>query len=565
VYTPTPNPQTEFIRYEERAAWRAFLGWPDDCEEGFERFEHEPDDAGGIVVYSVTEGQYLAFVTCNLGPYWEEQRAYWLDYRASPAESRPLRMPELIQDDAPQLGLQDVETLTGAYPTYHPDTQTLTNLHAYRGFKDCGVYYKYHLEEENFVLDEARYRDCEDTTDNALSYEEWTLVYPLTNLGGQAALFNEVASLPSDLQGEITALESLPDGALRLLTTSGYSIFRDGGWKSYFLAASQRFIGVDDVGRLWFFPEESPATIFYWDSALADYGGSAFVHADAGWLAPSNPDELAGRGILTDAQGQVWLATSEGVRVYADGRWTIFTRDTLEMRPALDESLLPEFQLFHVAERQQIWVGECDWAEGPMGGGGVRWLEPSTFADGQVSWRGGLTNTGCVVTITTDAEGNVWLGMSNGMVRFYDQDARKWSDSLLPTSGEYRQGYPFSLLLDPSGSPWMLSSLCGAASCDMARGLYQFQEGTWREIIDPFSASGQLFLTDASPRLLFDGEGTLWVFLGGSAYRLENDRLQPAADLYVLTAAVDGMGQVWVVAQSAGQDVPALWNLMEGE
>ncbi len=87
----------------------------------------------------------------------------------------------------------------------------------------------------------------------------------------------------------------------------------------------------------------------------------------------------------------------------------------------------------------------------------------------------------------------------------------------------------------------------------------------WREVLGPGNDSGQIFLTDASPRLLLDGEGTLWIFLGGSAYHMENDRLQPAADLYVWAAAVDETGHVWVVAQSADQDVPALWNLTEGE
>lgn len=177
--TLTPNPQAEFVRYDARSAWRAFLGWPDDCEEGFERFEHEPEDAGGIEIYPAADGQYLAFVTCNLGPYWVEQRAYWLDYRINPPVAHPLSVPELLQDDKPERGLQDVDTLTGAFPTYHPETQTLTNLHAYRGLKDCGVFYKYHIEAGRFVLDEARYRDCVDTEDPPLLYEEWMLVYPL--------------------------------------------------------------------------------------------------------------------------------------------------------------------------------------------------------------------------------------------------------------------------------------------------------------------------------------------------------------------------------------------------
>ncbi|HSQ40257.1 MAG TPA: DUF1176 domain-containing protein, partial [Anaerolineales bacterium] len=172
--TPSPTPATQVdpddtsVTYAERPAWRALLGWPDACEEGFELHARQADDEGGIVIYPLDDRHYLILVTCTLGPYWVEERVYWLDASASPPAALSLAVPELIQDDAPEQGLHEVDVLHGAFPTYHPDTQTLTNLHAYRGLKDCGVFYKYHLEDTYFVLDEARYRDCESGIDTLM-------------------------------------------------------------------------------------------------------------------------------------------------------------------------------------------------------------------------------------------------------------------------------------------------------------------------------------------------------------------------------------------------------------
>ncbi len=411
--TPTPDEGVTDITYAERPAWRALLGWPEECEELYGRFTRQPQDDGGVTVYPVADRQFLVFVTCNLGPYWVEARVYWLDRRTSPPTAHSLTVPELIQDDAPARGLHAVDVLHGAFPSYDPATQTLTNLHAYRGPKDCGVFYRYHLEDARFVLDEVRAHACDDAA-APIFYDEWPLVYPLTTTA-HADPFRQVVPVPADLQGQITRLEALPNGDLRLLTTAGYALFHAGAWQPYFLAPSQHFIGVDGAGRLWFFPEESPATIFYWDSASAGQGGSTYVRADAGWLPPADPDALERRGVLTDGQGQVWLATEEDVRVFADDRWTIFTRATLGMPPASDADLLTEFTLAYSEERQQIWVGVCDWSEGPTGGGGARWLDTAAFAAGNVAWRGAQSPVGggCVTAIAPDGAGRVWIGMAS--------------------------------------------------------------------------------------------------------------------------------------------------------
>jgi hypothetical protein len=568
--SPTPtrqiDPDTASVSYVERPAWRALLGWPDECEEMYGRFTHQPQDDGDIFVYPVADGQYLAFVTCNIGPYWVEERVYWLDERADPPAAHPLTVPELIQDDAPERGLREVDALHGAFPTYHPDTQTLTNLHAYRGFKDCGIYYKYHLEGARFVLDEARYRDCVDSSEtdpSVLNANEWPVIYPLPLV---ANLSRKVESLPSDLPGEITRLEALPDGGLRLLTTDGYALLRAGAWQPYFLLPSQRFIGVDAAGRVWFFLEEAPSTIFYWDSLAGDQSGSTLIHADAGWMPLDDPATLEGRGVITDDQGQVWLATEQDVRVFAGGRWTIYTQDTLRM-PVSSPEVLLDFTLVFAADKKQIWVGECDWSgAGPEGGGGARWLNTVEFAAGEGGWAGAqaYTSRGCVTAITADA-GNVWIGTGSGIVLHFDP-ARKYEQFLLPAPEDYRLGHAVALMLGPDGAPWILATLlpsvCGGASCESTMGaLYHFQDGTWIEVTE--LPDYPAVLSTSTQPVLFDRAGTPWLFIGGTPVRITDGHLEqlPAAGLNVLAATADAARQIWMIAQAEEDSSPALWVL----
>jgi hypothetical protein len=88
----------------------------------------------------------------------------------------PASLPELTQEGTQGWVLHDVYLVHGSFPIYHSGTRTLTNLVAFRGFKDCGFFYVYSLEQERFVLDEARYQEeCNDTT--FISSDRWEIIY----------------------------------------------------------------------------------------------------------------------------------------------------------------------------------------------------------------------------------------------------------------------------------------------------------------------------------------------------------------------------------------------------
>src|SRR3972149_4113491 len=165
----------EHVRYSDRPDWRAIFGWPDECEETFRRTSlQKPEGDGGVFFYKGADKQYLVFVTCALGPYWAEERIYLLDDRPEPPTARHLTVPELTGEGTQAWVLHDVDQIHGL-PTFHQDTQTLTNLVAYRGLKDCGFFYEYRVEQERFVLQEARYHDCDDA--NVVLSDQWEIVY----------------------------------------------------------------------------------------------------------------------------------------------------------------------------------------------------------------------------------------------------------------------------------------------------------------------------------------------------------------------------------------------------
>lgn len=535
--------------YSARPAWRALLGWPADCEAGFQLIERQAEDPGGIAVYPLADAQYFVLVDCTLGPYWVEERPYWIDNRSGAPSARALSVPEMTPG-AQGWEVQLAASLHGL-PVYDPDTQTLRNLAPARGLKDCGTLYQYRLEPQQLVLVEARYQECSNTEVTAIIPETWPLIYPAAG-AERAGPFRQIQPLPPALGDAIKGLEALPDGGLRVLTTQGYATLRDGVWNSTALDDGQILIGIDALERAWLLDATGDISYRRADGELTPAG--------EGWLPIAYPRALAGRGVVTDHLGQVWLTTSQDVRMFDGARWTLFTRETLGMPPAADPELLSDFTLTFVPARQQLWIGECDSSgPGPFGGGGARWFDGTTWRGTQTSLSGG-----CVTAIVADAEGRVWIGMDHGLAWNFDQTTGNWQQFLLPEPTDYRRGYPIALTLDPTGTPWLLSALCGGASCDATRALYHFQEDAWVEIAGLSEyTEGQLY-SGAFSSLLFDSTGTPWFFLPGEALQIAGQQLvQPsAAELYVQAGTVDASGQVWVVGWRAVEP-PALW-LLEG-
>jgi ligand-binding sensor domain-containing protein len=344
-----------------------------------------------------------------------------------------------------------------------------------------------------------------------------------------------VSLIPPILPSEITGLRTDPDGTLWVFTTYGYGLWREGQWTMQHSDRSEIMVGVDDAERMWFFVNEDGSKIYTRDS------GSEYKLADTGWLPVLDPVGLGGRGVHTDADGRVWLATDQDVRAFDSAEWTVFSRKDMDMIPPSDADISTLFTLELVGQPGQIWIGECDWGGlGPVGGSGARWF------DGQV-WEGADSPaaSGCVTAIQGDSLGRVWLGVDADLWR-YDPATGDWTRFAPPQPPE---GYHFcnitDIALDPAGNPWPVFPLCGGASCTGKALHYRLQDGAWVQIGDISHYTNQI--------LLFDGAGTPWL-LGGGVYRIEaNQPVEPpVAPLAVQAAGVDTEGRVWLAGWQAG-------------
>ncbi|HWE82050.1 MAG TPA: DUF1176 domain-containing protein [Gaiellaceae bacterium] len=143
-----PLPAAKTAR--DRAAWRAILHWPAQCENGW-RATAVPG-AGIELMPTATSGELVA-VECSPGAYQGDAMLYLVDPAKQVTGPLVLRLygdpgngrPELVMATT-ILGVLDFTEKTG----------TLTVLDKYRGLGDCGIYSTYRLEHEGFVLTGAR-------------------------------------------------------------------------------------------------------------------------------------------------------------------------------------------------------------------------------------------------------------------------------------------------------------------------------------------------------------------------------------------------------------------------
>jgi hypothetical protein len=347
--------------------------------------------------------------------------------------------------------------------------------------------------------------------------------------------FSMVALIPPELLGEVTELRADPDGTLWVFATYGYALLRDGHWTVQPSERGQILIGVDNTRRMWFFIEEDGSKIYAWGD------GPKYTLADVGWLPVLNPAGLEGRGVLTDANGWVWLVTDRDVRAFDGAEWMVFSPADMDMTPPPDADIATLFTLELLGEPGQIWVGECDsGGPGPVGGAGARWF------DGR-AWQGtdSPVASGCVTAIQEDSLGRVWVGVDADLWR-YAPAIDDWTRFAPPQPPE---GHHFrcvtEIALDPAGEPWPLFPVCDGASCGGGKVRYRLQDGAWTQI------GG---ISHAVPEtLVFDGAGTPWL-VGGGVYRVEANRQvePPVALLAVQAVTVDADGRVWVAGWQVG-------------
>jgi ligand-binding sensor domain-containing protein len=342
-----------------------------------------------------------------------------------------------------------------------------------------------------------------------------------------------VGPVENILAGYDERLHTACDGTLWLATDRDVARLDGDAWTVQLTEFNDKIAGVDGDSRIWIISEDY-TEISAWDGDAWEVYG-----ADAGWTPITDfwYDYYADWG-QCDPAGRFWLATTQDIRVFDGTRWTVFTSQDLGMGEVPDpEGCAPSFQMTILKSTGNVWIGECNWAEGTCGGQGARWF------DGSV-WHGNDSpaSQGCVAALHEDSTGNVWLGVGNVLWR-YAPASGSWTSFAPPEEAPF--GYRFhgavlALAADPFGRLWVTELICGPASCD-AHALYYVQDGVWT-----LMPTGEEIPYVLDLRAVTDTAGTTWLF-GDTIYRLAETGIEAVAYLVPRSAAVDTTGRIWFI------------------
>ncbi|MGC9358216.1 MAG: hypothetical protein ACP5GX_10120, partial [Anaerolineae bacterium] len=179
-------------------------------------------------------------------------------------------------------------------------------------------------------------------------------------------------------EGTPQLLVSLPGGAREILHVAGNTVWValsdvdavlvDLTTGEEHTAAVGTLVGVDDNGRSWLVSQDG--------SAISMWNGNDWItySENAGWtpIGGTTFYPPVNANLVTDATGQVWLATRADVRSFDGNRWQVHSLAAMGMAPP-EEEMLMEFTLLFAESANEMWVGECTWGgPGPFGGEGVR-------------------------------------------------------------------------------------------------------------------------------------------------------------------------------------------------
>ena len=356
-------------------------------------------------------------------------------------------------------------------------------------------------------------------------------------------ILRPVVVLEDLLPGSFRGFTRSPKGEPWLITDEGIAKLAGATWAPVLTSLPGSFVGIDARDQVWVVSEDR--------SEISAWDGAAWTtySADSGW-APANDVWYAYvRGGESDLSGRFWVTTSDGVRVLDSQRWTTFSREEMGMGEPEYEDMATGLRMMVAQSTGAIWLSGC-W-EGEPGGPGVRWFDGHAWqgADSPVA-------TGCATVAREDSRGQIWLGVDELLWR-YDPVSEMWKQFSPPEeslSGQARFGPVIDIALEPSGGLWVAVRLCGPASCD-TNAVYRVEEGVWRLAAEQLDYPGLA-------GVVFDTDGTPWVFWEGEAYEMEGEVGQAMAGLMVRAVAVEGSGRVWFVARHGGDDI--LWTV-DGE
>lgn len=334
--------------------------------------------------------------------------------------------------------------------------------------------------------------------------------------------FQEIATMEQLVTGNFAAIHTSLTGDLFYATTGEVLRFNGRQWETYLANYEGDFVGIDSLDRVWVQP--SGDEIAAWDGSEWHTFG-----VETGWATTRFVPQ---QDIVTDHLGQIWLATSDDIRLFAAGIWQVFTADALGLTPLTDEDNDTTYTITFVPQTNEVWVGQCNWLTGNPLNGGL-----SIFKNAQ--WQPTLVreHTPCVLTMAITADNQIWLNSASTLFQF-DLATGSWQQHL-PPEGAY--GRLTSLNFDNQNRPWASWAECVQGSCDIQEDLFRLDNGRWTLIADDE--------TEYSPytQVVAHDDNT-WIFLKSTVYEINDDQLILVVENFPGRAIVDEDGRLWVVS-----------------
>jgi hypothetical protein len=153
---------------EDRAGWRALLGWGEDCEER-RRATAAAEMGAGIEVDTLGEGRYLVQVLCYPGAYQPGKLVF---VQGPGRASAPLRLPGDDEGGSPEDSIPYVNGLT----EFDRATRELEVLSKSRGMGDCGKLVRFAFPGGVPTVKWQRGQECGDAEPPIMEPHQWPLI-----------------------------------------------------------------------------------------------------------------------------------------------------------------------------------------------------------------------------------------------------------------------------------------------------------------------------------------------------------------------------------------------------
>lgn len=179
--SPAPGLLQEPVTLAGRAALRAVLQWPQECEDDHQSAVRllEIEDDGRVRAFDLGQKRALVEVACGRGAYQDAYRYFLLDQGVAPPAATALVLPSREPDEDGQWQPVELPEIAGE-PAFDRKRRTLTVFSRARGLGDCGVRgtWRVDVQARKLVLVELLGRECDADPEQAPPVERWPRLVP---------------------------------------------------------------------------------------------------------------------------------------------------------------------------------------------------------------------------------------------------------------------------------------------------------------------------------------------------------------------------------------------------